>query len=394
MSKEAIETLINSLSKKHIEKGIEIIIVNNGSTDQTADGIEELKTMYQSDYIDIIALNLQENMGYPVGINLGLAKCSGEIIAVLNNDLIFPPDWFDGLVNTLEMNQEIGMVAPYLSYASGPQNVGVRFDSIKEIYNFAEKFMKENHQRTIHALRIIGACYVIRRETFNKIGGNDFWFGIGICDDDDLSLRIAIAGYKLAIVGSSFVYHLGTISFNQKVHDLNCALGINHQKFSLKWDLKPHGEYESREDIQNKIKYNNKNHYFPTKIEEFSGAEPPLMNKDVNHKKALLVADWTNPRSRWKEKLNSYLENISPGEKLYLWIPENYYIKKEISANIERTITSEKLESKYIKLLNEEISPLDLLKLIYSFDSILTVSRDFVNRYIAYLANEISIPRI
>ncbi|WP_018248558.1 glycosyltransferase family 2 protein [Orenia marismortui] len=394
MSKEAINSLINSLNDKHKERGIELIIVNNGSTDETASGIEKLKKYYKNNPIEIIAVNLKENMGYPVGINLGLAECRGEIITVLNNDLIFPPGWFDGLSNTTEKNEDIGMVAPYLSYACGPQNVGVKLDSFKEICDFSNKFIKKNSQKITYPLRIIGACYTIKREVYDKIGGNDLWFGIGICDDDDLSLRISLAGYKLAITGSSFVYHLGTITFNQEVHHLNCALGANHQKFSLKWNLKPHGKYKSREDIIANLAYNRKEHYFPIKIEEFAELEPPLIDQVEDKDRLLLIADWNNPRSQWKNTLNSALEQISNTEKIYIWIPKNYFLTEQVSTKIKATIELEQIESDSIKFFYKKLSPLALLKFLNSFDFILRVNDDFINRYIAYLAREISIPLI
>ncbi len=84
---------------------------------------------------------MNQNIGFPVSINFGLAKCRGEIIATLNNDLIFPPNWFDGLINTLENNKEIGVAVPHLSYSSGPQNVGVRFNEPIEIFNFSKNFI-------------------------------------------------------------------------------------------------------------------------------------------------------------------------------------------------------------------------------------------------------------
>jgi len=388
MSKQAINTLIDSLNHKHKNRGIELVIVNNGSIDNTADGIKNLESDYKDCPIQIIPLNLKENMGYPVGINLGLAQCRGEIIAILNNDLIFPSDFLDGLIEVLESDEDVGVAAPYLSYACGSQNVGVNFDSVEKINDFAEDFMKNNSQKIFHPLRVIGACLVFKREVIDKIGGNDFWFGIGICDDDDLCLRVVLAGYKLAVTGSSFVYHLGTITFNQKVHELNCALGSNHPKLSIKWNLKPHGEYQSREEIIDNINYNKDLHYFPTKTAEFSEIESPIIEKE--EQRLLLVADWTNHKSKWKKKLASILDSIAQQE-LYLWIPKQYFLTEEISAKAKEVINSKGIETDKVKFYYQNVAPLNLIRFLKSFDTILTVENDFVNRYLVYLAEESSI---
>jgi len=390
MSKQALNTLIKSLCKKHKLKGIEIIVVNNGSTNNTAAGLKKLITKYASTSIEIIPLHLEENMGYPIGVNLGLAKCRGEIITILNNDLIFPPYWFDGLVNTLTNKQDIGAVVPYLSSASGAQNARVNLNSISEIYNFAQNFMAKNNQKIIYSQRIIGACLVLKKEVIDQIGGNDFWFGIGNYDDDDLSIRIALAGYKLAIVGNSFVYHIGTATFKRKIHQLNCALGANHSKFSLKWNLAPQGEYDSRKTLLNNINYNKQKHYFPIKIKDFTDLKPPLI-KEPNQSNLLLVADWNNDKSRWKEKLAATIKDIST-EELWLWIPKKYFFITKIVNEIKNITKAKQFKFEKINFIHQNITPVDLLNFLNSFDCILTVNQDYVNKYICYLARKIAIP--
>ena len=71
LTKQAITTLIESLSISHKKKEIELIIVNNGSDDETKEGIEQIKKLYSHE-IEIVPVHLKENMGYSVGINMGL----------------------------------------------------------------------------------------------------------------------------------------------------------------------------------------------------------------------------------------------------------------------------------------------------------------------------------
>jgi len=140
LSQQAITSLIKSLGASYKSKGIELIIVDNGSTDETSVAIEELIKMYTPGPIEIINIRLNENMGYTIGLNVGLAESRGNTITVMNNDLIFPEGWFDGIAKILQNDYSVGVAVPFLSYATGSQNVGVRFDSIQEIENFARKF--------------------------------------------------------------------------------------------------------------------------------------------------------------------------------------------------------------------------------------------------------------
>ena len=114
LTKQAITTLVESLSLSHKNKEMELIIVNNGSSDETKEGIEQIKKLYSHE-IEVVPVHLKENMGYPVGANMGLAQCRGQIITILNNDLVFPDNWFNGIVNTLESDNSIGVAVPFLS---------------------------------------------------------------------------------------------------------------------------------------------------------------------------------------------------------------------------------------------------------------------------------------
>ena len=166
LTKQAITTLVESLSSSHKNKGVELIIVNNGSTDETKAGIEQIKKLYSHE-IEVVPVHLKENMGYPVGVNMGLEHYKGEIITIVNNDLVFPENWFDGIVNTLASDPLIGVAAPFLSYGSGHEHLGVSFSSLSEMREFAKKYMEENKDKKIYSERIIGACISFRENIWN-----------------------------------------------------------------------------------------------------------------------------------------------------------------------------------------------------------------------------------
>ena len=118
------------------------------------------------------------------------------------------------IVNLLESDLSVGFAAPFLSYAGASvQNVGKTFDTIEEMEAFAAYFTNLNKSHVIYAEQIVGACLIFRRDLLTTIGGNDFWYGIGNFDDVDWCIRARLAGYKIAVVGGSFVHHIGHASF-------------------------------------------------------------------------------------------------------------------------------------------------------------------------------------
>lgn len=383
LTKQAINTLIESISQSHKNKGIELIIVNNGSSDETEAGIEQIKALHGKE-IEIVSVHLEENMGYPVGANMGLAQCRGQIITMLNNDLVFPSNWFDGIVHTLENNPSIGAAVPFLSFGSGAEHLGVAFPSLDEMRKFAKKYMEENKDKLIYSERVIGACLSFKKDLFERIGGNDFWFGLGLYDDDDWSLRANIAGYKTVITGSSYVHHIGTVTFHQQSDILHSAFIANSRKFRIKW-LKSGFDPVHRKEVINHTNYSRQEHFFPLKIDHFS--KVPLLDKSKkspNQKDWIMVADWLYDHSQWRKKLSEINhQTISEGENnLFLWIPKTYFPEQEIMKEAEKILDHSNF---HIHYLFDEVPPIDILTFLKKYDVFLTVEGDYVNRYIRYL---------
>lgn len=383
MTKQAITSLIESLDSVHRSKGIELIIVDNGSTDETPKGIEEIKEEYENNnLIKIENVRIEKNMGYTPGINAGLSKCQGKIIAVLNNDLVFPPNWLNGLVEALESDEKIGLVAPYLSLSSGIQNVNKTFTSFDEMKIFAAHFMDQETNITF-THRVIGACMVFKQEVIELTGGNDIWFGLGQFDDDDWCIRTLLAGYKIAVVGKSFVHHICTVTYRQQYGIMQESYYVNEAKMRNKWGLQP------IQTILDYVPYSKEKHYFPSKIEEFNQLPSPSIHKSKGCRQFLLVADWTHGFSKWKDKLFHSLQNLSGEDEIHLWIPNLYYRGFDALKEIKDL---DAISLSKVKINHDTISPSDTLIFLKSFDAIYSVDEDYINKYFVSIAERLSIP--
>ena len=83
---------------------------------------------------------------------LVLAQCRGQIITILNNDLVFPTNWFDGIVNTLESNSSIGVAVPFLTYGSGPEHLGIAFSFIRRDERVRKKVYETKTKVSLYLL--------------------------------------------------------------------------------------------------------------------------------------------------------------------------------------------------------------------------------------------------
>ena len=84
------------LNKKNINHELEIIIVDDGSTDDTKDKLNEHKHLYDQ------LIEIRNNMGKGNALNIGFSKCSGEIIIIQDADLEYSPEDYPKLLSPFE----------------------------------------------------------------------------------------------------------------------------------------------------------------------------------------------------------------------------------------------------------------------------------------------------
>jgi len=209
----------------------EIIVVDNGSDDGTPAWLAEQP--------DLVVIRNEQNVGFPAGCNQGIARSTGQYILLLNNDTIVTRNWLDNLLRCLESDEKIGAVGPVTNYCGYYQAIQVSYSSLEEMHAFAAEFNRSEPAKWEERLKLVGFCMLIKRSVIEKVGVLDERFTPGNYEDDDLSLRIQQAGYKLILCRDTFIHHYGSVSFNQDRVAFANTLRKNAQKFWEKWSLTP-----------------------------------------------------------------------------------------------------------------------------------------------------------
>lgn len=224
-SKLCIESI-----REYTLKGLyEIIVVDNKSTDGTVQWLKCQK--------DIKKIYNNVNLGFSKGCNQGIKVSSGENVLLLNNDVIVTSNWLKNLKECLYSSERIGAVGPVTNNCSNYQRINVNYSSIREMQVFAKKYNLSNPQKWEIKNRLIGFCFLIKKEVINKIGFLDERFTPGNFEDDDYSMRIKKAGYKLILCRDTFIHHYGSVSFMEPSRNSN-LLALNKKKLEDKWKIK------------------------------------------------------------------------------------------------------------------------------------------------------------
>lgn len=213
----------------------ELILVDNGSTDGIAQLFEEIKGRKGPARVEIIRND--ENLGFPKGVNQGIAAAQGDYIVLLNNDTLVTPGWLDGMIRwSLHEWPKVGMVGPLSNYAPPPQHLEAGYQDLRDLEPFARRRRRQYSGQALESPRLTGFCLLIRKTMLDAIGGTlDEQFGIGFFEDDDLCLRARQAGYKLLVAQDVFIHHFGNRTFAGLKLDSEQHLRENFQRFREKW---------------------------------------------------------------------------------------------------------------------------------------------------------------
>ena len=212
----------------------ELILVDNASTDNTWDYFQEIATRPGPKRVKLIRNEI--NLGFPAGCNQAIKYARVRYLVFLNNDTVTTPGWLETLIAwSLSDWPRTGMVGPMSNYTAAPQLVAAGYRDLAGLQPFAARRRREFAGKALEVDRLMGFCLLVRREVIREIGSFDERFGLGFFDDDDLSLRVRKAGFKLKVALGVFIHHFGSRTFKSLGLDAGRHLRDNFERFKAKW---------------------------------------------------------------------------------------------------------------------------------------------------------------
>jgi glycosyltransferase involved in cell wall biosynthesis len=176
MVKDAIQSVLDQTYSDY-----EIIVVDDGSTDNTSQVINELRS--HSEKVHYI---YQENKGRSAARNIGVRAARGNYIAFLDSDDIFLPEKLSLQVMALESNRDFGMVYSHALLMDEDGNI------LEDIGPGREKLTGWVYPELLFIKKniITIPSVMVRTQVLSEVG--DFDETIHICEDIDLWRRIAM----------------------------------------------------------------------------------------------------------------------------------------------------------------------------------------------------------
>lgn len=200
---------------------IEIIVVENGSDDGSTEALSKIKD------IQLVANN--KNLGFSGGMNSGIKyalKRNADYIIILNNDTIVDKNL---IVNLAKLAQNADIVAPKIYFAPGyefhkkrykKQDLGkviwyaggsIDWENILGVHRGVDEIDKGQFTKSQEIDFATGACMLIKKEVFTKIGFLDDKYFLYL-EDMDFCVRAKKAGFKIKFCPSAILWHKNAVS--------------------------------------------------------------------------------------------------------------------------------------------------------------------------------------
>lgn len=222
---ECINSLVEQYKQEFEKELFEIILVDNASSDDSLEAIKRLKIN------GLKTVESKENLGFSKGCNLGVKNAIGEYLLFLNSDTEIKDQGFVKMLDYIKKNENVGILGGALKNENGTSQ-----SSAGKFYNLLNLFLMLIGLERLGFLRespkiikqvdwVSGACLMVKRKIFEKIGGFEkelFMYG----EDMELCFRANKKGFSTYFYPEITLFHKERGSSNRTFAILNIYQAI------------------------------------------------------------------------------------------------------------------------------------------------------------------------
>lgn len=206
-TKDLLRDCLTSINQTKEELALEVIVVDNGSTDGSVQ-------LIKSEFLDVKLIANKENLGFAKANNQGIRKAGGDYMLLLNSDTELKPKALSNLVNFASKEKKAAVVGPKLLNPAGPAQLSTRnlptiSRAVKE-YWLGQKGAYDGYvpsgNKAIEVEAVVGAAMLIPKKVIDQVGLLDeryfFYY-----EDLDFCRRVRRAGFKVYYLPTAEIIH-------------------------------------------------------------------------------------------------------------------------------------------------------------------------------------------
>jgi len=188
------------LNSNYPRDRIEVILVDNGSTDGS---VEFAKELLKKEQVKFKIIQNRKNRGWSPANNQGAEVAGGKILLFLSNDMEVDKNWIREIIKIFKLDPKAGVVQCNSISMWDRKTLDSAMNYLDR-YGFAYGyFPQENPWKVFFAE---GMAFAIRKNVFDTVSGLDEYYFMEY-DDMDLCWRVRLAGHEVYFSPKSIVYH-------------------------------------------------------------------------------------------------------------------------------------------------------------------------------------------
>jgi glycosyltransferase involved in cell wall biosynthesis len=192
-----IGNCLDSLMKQTAGQNVEILVVDDGSTDNTANVVRGHSS---------VRVIIQANAGPASARNRGALEAQGKILLFTDDDCVPMPDWLEAMLEPFKDPEVVGAKGVYRTHQ---RSLAARFVQIE----YEDKYRLMAGLPSIDFIDTYSAGF--RRDRFLEMTGYDTSFPVACAEDIELSYRMSARGWKMKFVPAAIVYHTHPDTFSR-----------------------------------------------------------------------------------------------------------------------------------------------------------------------------------
>lgn len=207
--------LLRSLVRHTANDAIEVIVVDNGSTD-------DQESVFRAVYPGVVYLRSEANLGFAGGNNLGIRHAKGDYLLFLNNDTEITAGFVGSLRNELERHPNMGLLSPLILYFDDQAKIQYAgFTSMNYLtgrnkgIGQMESDDGQYDDLTVETGYCHGAAMICRSADLQRVGLMEEHFFL-YYEELDWCEKFRRAGLKTGFTGKAKIYHKESMSVGRE----------------------------------------------------------------------------------------------------------------------------------------------------------------------------------
>ena len=198
-ARDLLRDALKSLEGQTVEA--EVVVVDNASTDGTAEMVAER-------FPGVRLVRNETNLGFGKAVNRGAGDAAGDILVLVNNDVVLEPDFVERICEPFA-DEGVGMVAGVLLQGGDPGRVdsaGIEIDPTLQSFDYLWNEPVAALEGARDPLGPCGGAAAYRLAAFREADGFDETF-FAYWEDVDLALRLRLAGWRCVLASGARAVH-------------------------------------------------------------------------------------------------------------------------------------------------------------------------------------------